>query len=388
LPGAWSSALPHALTDPDKLFAELRQGAFEAASMLEEERPEEPPSDGGFRAELSAGMEPVPFLSLDQRLNRMRGARFGPDVKMRLLHAVERQEVPAIDEGNSDEVVAVSLGLNAADLDIVAESAKSAQTSLVHRLRSDPVAAELVWFSAPDKLFRQHHHLTRNLLANVAETVDINQQIAAVAAEHRVRVRWFDFEPFEAEEAPSGGYRNLLHPLDAVEHTRPRADKGLALFLSLRLTEQNVASLIFQRPETEEPGVLFLADSRLAFGIDRPEESFPNDLIEFERPFIFTAPHHGSRNNDRAYEVLRDEWLAPEQVARSYAVRNGGVWNQTLAGYLNQPNRRCARCYQCHGGDWGQVVCVEAQGGDWDWAAVYGNRCGTPKPKQPRKPKK
>lgn len=168
-------------------------------------------------------------------------------------------------------------------------------------------------------------------------------------------------------------------PLNTVEVEKiDREIDGLKLFYSLKLTEQNVSSLVFQRvPTASEPSVIFVADSRLAFGIDEPRESFHKHLVVPDGPLIYTAAHHGSRNNDRAYDVLK-EWLG-EHFDGSIAVRNGGVHNQTLDGFLGVSNRRCAQCYQCHGGDWCQLVQLVSEGTSWMWPSEDGRRCGKPK---------
>ena len=224
--------------------------------------------------------------------------------------------------------------------------------------------------------------LTRSLFRNAIDTAEAIRNIASAAVMFDIPVRWFDFSAFEKGAKPSGGVQGFLQPLNAVElrQAEPETD-ALKLFFKLALTEQNVASLVFQRVETDsEPGAIFLGDSRLAFGIDQPERNFEKHLVQPNRPIVYTAPHHGSRNNDRAYEVLA-EWL-PGLFDASIAIRNGGVWNQTLVGYLNIKNRRCAQCYQCHGGDWSQPVQIFSNGLQWSWPSALGGKCGVPKRKK------
>nr|WP_272212714.1 hypothetical protein [Marinicella sp. W31]MDC2878624.1 hypothetical protein [Marinicella sp. W31] len=167
--------------------------------------------------------------------------------------------------------------------------------------------------------------------------------------------------------------------MNAVELKRiERETNAMLMYLKLTLTEQNVASLVFQRVQTDdEPGVLFLGDSRLAFGIDRPVRDFDNHLVQPDRPLVYTAAHHGSRNNDHAYKMLGN-WL-PALFGKSIAVRNGGVWNQTLSGFLGAKYRRCAQCYQCHGSGWSQLVQINTDGPNWSWPADQGGKCGVPK---------
>lgn len=224
--------------------------------------------------------------------------------------------------------------------------------------------------------------LALTLARNAIDTAEAIRAIASAAASFDIPVRWFDFERFEAKNPPEGGYQGFLIPLNTVEiGARPPETEALRLFLSLTLTEQNVASLVFQRVETnEEPGVVFVADSRLAFGLARPEKDFPNHLQKLTRPIIYTAAHHGSRNNDNAYKVLSD-WLG-RLYAGSMAIRNGGVWNQTLDGYLGVEKRRCAQCLQCHEKGWSQLVQINTRGASWSWPSDQGGVCGTPKAKR------
>ena len=146
-------------------------------------------------------------------------------------------------------------------------------------------------------------------------------------------------------------------------------------FVSLRLSRQNVESLVFYRPEDQDsPGVLFLGDSRLAYGVNRPEENFPLNHDRPKRKIIVTAPHHGSDKNDRAYKVL-EEWLDDNEPI---FIRNGGQSNQKLNAYLQYENRRCAQCVQCHGKTWNQWVAVNAYAGDWQWPPKA-DACGIPR---------
>jgi hypothetical protein len=74
-----------------------------------------------------------------------------------------------------------------------------------------------------------------------------------------------------------------------------------------------------------------------------------------------------------------NEWLEPSLVQESYAIRNGGVWNQTLADFLDHERRRCAHCYQCHRGEWEQAVSVmTGRSPDWDFGTINASACGTP----------
>jgi len=215
--------------------------------------------------------------------------------------------------------------------------------------------------------------------AEVAETAKAIHKISTSALVHNIRVRWFDFGEYQKSDKPLGGLPGLLEPCCSVEvvPSRDKAAKltNLALFHSLRLTRQNVESIVFYRPEnSSEPGVLFLGDSRLAHGIERPEKDFPIPFDKPTRKILITAPHHGSRNNDHAFKVLKD-WLG---INDQYFVRNGGQTGQALDKYLSHNNRRCAQCVQCHGKEWNQWVSVTTDGNDWRWPP-NSEECGTPR---------
>jgi hypothetical protein len=398
LPGPWSAALPEALVQPERLAGELATGAAAAADLMtpaptaKEDRPQR--SD---HEEATGSMERAflvspegPFTSVEERLRAIRAAtsRPEPDGEDTPNRFSKQASAESSAEPFGDEVVARSLGLGTVDLDAIDDflATKEPSPSFVQRLGAR-TGEQLQFVNLPEWHRRwgtsshlEWSQLGRALLHGVAETADIIAAIAGVAVRHRIPVRWFDFEPFENGVRPSGGYPEFFRPLNAVEAVKRPPERGLMLFLSLRLTEQNVASLVFQRVETDsEPAALFLADSRLAFGVNRPARDFGDHLEPMRRPFLYTAPHHGSRNNDHAYQVLKTSWLSDSEVERSYVVRNGGISNQTLADYLMQPNRRCAHCPQCHGGAWGQPVSVGTNGGaNWDWGAVSAAPCGTP----------
>jgi hypothetical protein len=115
--------------------------------------------------------------------------------------------------------------------------------------------------------------------------------------------------------------------------------------------------------------VLFLGDSRLAFGVDKPEENFnlPEGRVP-SRGLLATAPHHGSRVNDRAYDVL-NAWLGAAQTTAPLYVRNGGQSNQTLEKFLNTTDRACVHCWKCEQRKArARVIVVTTSNGAWDWS--------------------
>lgn len=375
LPGAWSAAVEDLLVNPDRAVQLLFNGARAAAAAMPGTR------DGEARA-LAAGREvddlrTIAELLRDQRLNLP--AR--PDTELQTFRVQTMGHGYLVEDGGPEgraAKAAASWGFSLTEWRRIGEDQES---SSIHET---PLSARLgdramLYWSRPDI---GPNPLALTLARNAIDTAEAIRAIASAAASFDIPVRWFDFERFEAKNPPEGGYQGFLIPLNTVEiGARPPETEALRLFLSLTLTEQNVASLVFQRVETnEEPGVVFVADSRLAFGLARPEKDFPNHLQKLTRPIIYTAAHHGSRNNDNAYKVLSD-WLG-RLYAGSMAIRNGGVWNQTLDGYLGVEKRRCAQCLQCHEKGWSQLVQINTRGASWSWPSDQGGVCGTPKAKR------
>jgi hypothetical protein len=371
LPALWSPALPELLINPDRVITRLMDGAARVARDIirEEDRSIAvmATTDDGARSS---------FRSIEQMIQKdgqsiFTNRRLEPETMPYGLAVVA-------EAAHRSQQVAESLGLDKNTLSIIQrnlEDSEALRTPLTERMSEIP----LFW----PEVFEQgeSRHLRQTLARSTIETAEIIQKIATIAAEREILVRWFDFAPFEKSEAPSGGVPEFFQPLNTKEVSKiERETDSRNLFFSLKLTEQNVSSLVFQRVHSAtEPAVIFVADSRLAFGIDKPGVSFPRHLADPSGSVVFTAAHHGSRNNDRAYEVLKD-WLG-DYFQTSIAVRNGGVHNQTLADYLDTDNRRCAQCYQCHGGDWSQLVQIVSKGDVWSWPPQDGKQCGKPKGK-------
>lgn len=392
LPGGWAGAVEMALTNPDRLVSMLHEGATEAAYQIGDqerslERENHPMSRPSFREGTRRSIQSHLYEMCIEHSTREEPENSVP--------AGRTAEEDCSGGSSRTERVAHSWGFSADDWEAVRADLDSSEIHaepLTERARAYDQATlplgvyELIEEADPNfrRLIRWHVYregaaytqLARSLFRSSIDTAEAIREIASAAANFQIPVRWFDFAAFEKGSAPSGGIEGFLQPLNAVELKKvERETDALRLFFKLKLTEQNVASLVFQRLETEtEPGAIFLGDSRLAFGIDHPERNFEKHLVQPTRAIVYTAAHHGSRNNDRAYEVLA-EWL-PGLFEISIAVRNGGVWNQTLSGFLKVKNRRCAQCYQCHGGDWAQLVQINSDETDWSWPSDEGIRCG------------
>lgn len=395
LPGGWAGAVELALTNPDRLVSMLHEGASIAAYQIGErertlERAVRPMSVR------ESGLRSIQAQIYDMRVENERREEPREATIARMEVDIGSDVVP---DSNRTRRAAQTWGFSDDDWEAIRSDLETSEihtaslgerAQLYDRLIGDVVVYEVYEhdhefhrqiISETSSDDRTDSQLARSLFRSSIDTAEAIREIASAAAMFDIPVRWFDFSEFEKGSPPVGGISGFLQPLNAVELKKvERVADALRLFFKLTLTEQNVASLVFQRLETAtEPGALFLGDSRLAFGIDRPERDFEKHLVEPDRAIVYTAAHHGSRNNDRAYDVLA-RWI-PNLFEVSIAVRNGGVWNQTLADYLKVKNRLCAQCYQCHGGDWSQLVQINSDGPAWAWPADQGGKCGTPKRK-------
>jgi hypothetical protein len=374
LPGRWANAMPRILTDPAGFAATLVEGAVRFGYRL-----------AGDGREGEERLAEALFVSREHRIRNLADELVGEGAGDAVGSVVTRVEQSG--EWVADDGGAAAFGLHAEELSMLRASLDESDEG------ADPFEAAIrsadarsFLFSAmflegdrflalPTAMMLEAHAV----LNEVAETAKAIRKIATAALNHRIGIRWFDFGEYEKTDTPSGGVLGVLEPWCSVEVVPDRAKlsrlSALALVTNLRLTRQNVESLVFYRPETDEvPGVLFLGDSRLAHGINKPERDFPVPFEKPTRPLLVTAPHHGSDHNDNAYEVL-DTWLGRDGAV---LIRNGGQSNQRLAEFVARDERRCAQCVQCNGKDWNQWVSVMATGNTWHWPPSA-NACGTPK---------
>lgn len=193
--------------------------------------------------------------------------------------------------------------------------------------------------------------------------------IIAACIYHKILIRWFDFQRFANNgHCPHGGDRDFLTPVNAVEVARTKQRAGaLRLFLGLTLSRPNVESLVFLKHETDdEPAALFTADSRLAFGSNRPSGDFPKPAsgLPTRGPLLATAFHHGSATNDHGYGVLQS-WLSG--TFDPIYVRNGGDKIGSVAPLFCAAARQCVTC---HGDARApRLAKLEATAGSWLWPA-------------------
>jgi len=189
------------------------------------------------------------------------------------------------------------------------------------------------------------------LYKETERTVDMIAQIIKSAHDHGITIRWFDFTPFKNCGCAGGGEPGFLIPRNSVEG-KPRYRRNNALmFAMLYLTRANIESLVFQRVEdAHDPSVLFLADSELAIRAGKKKTAFCDHSRtgpdpKMKGPCIYTAPHHGSHNNDYAYKALKS-WLGRDVFEQSIAIKNGGVWNQKAGKFQHVCRRVCARRHE------------------------------------------
>ena len=161
-------------------------------------------------------------------------------------------------------------------------------TTLAYNLYSDllRILEPSSWLSQPKR---------RILWLSAISAANNIREIAYLAYQRQIRIRWFDFDEFKRRGQPSGGKKDVLEPVNARE-TRPRTVR-ISSLKYLYLTEYNEKSLVFLAPEdSNRPGVLFTADSDFKlFDIQHPSPTLS---------MIVTTPHHGSEENENAYKKI------------------------------------------------------------------------------------
>ena len=356
LPGRWAINFPNLLLDQGTYLDDLVEGCFEAET-----------SEGPYGWYDRLGEEDLSSAAIVQRVFELLDEESRPDDESR---PIDEERAPDL-YGQSDveQCQAERVKRLAAALGTQVDRLKTYEPETGDQL------GRLVRMS---RTWAPHPWWKWGATNKLLDAIDTAEQIAAIAdsaARNCIPIRWFDFDKFRTSNTALGGVKDLLIPVNSHELRvpPPRQDTSsyrIMLYLSLRLSVENVESLVFFRPETDaEPAVLFLGDSRLAFGVDRPEENF--ELENIEAPtcsLLVTAPHHGSRKNDRAYEVVTS-WLGADVDVPSLYVRNGGQKNQSLASFLDQPDRACVHCWDCASRIANpRVVAVTTSNGVWDWS--------------------
>ena len=162
------------------------------------------------------------------------------------------------------------------------------------------------------------------------------KRLTMAAHHHGAQIRWFDFEEYQRQKAPSGG-ESFLQPMNAVELTQQVVRKKLSALRFVELTLDNRESLVFLAPETkQDSSVLFTSDSNLKFCFS---------VGSLQRIMLATAPHHGSEDNAPAYTYIATAIAKVQKPNRTYWVRSDGCYKiRPGATYLAQQKRVCTWC--------------------------------------------
>lgn len=319
VPAIWSF-LDKSLKDPSKLAAQLVLGAENVFYELYEK---------------NADQELTPS-SVHEKLSQLLREKRDEYMKHRGQLFTEINE----EKSSSDDKQSLSK-LN--DLEVMTPSPSKVIKNLKSFFSYSFYYPFLIGLKNHDK-----HAISFGILANSLfdKTIKHTATIVKVlegADRHQMKIRWFDFDLFEQNKNASGGIKELLIPISAVEVGYPQNDTSPELlFLALKLDAINVGALVFYRPEINNcPSVLFCSDSRLSFGTNTPTGNFLKNLKKPNNPPIITAPHHGSSTNDYAYCLIKS-WLGSELTP--IFIRNGYHPKIKIKKFFDQTNRSCAIC--------------------------------------------
>lgn len=178
---------------------------------------------------------------------------------------------------------------------------------------------------------------------SLIDTAERIHKIATQAVRHRVSVRWFDFGKFSVSRNASGGYKNLLVPINSVELLVPPPPPPTHVMMyAIRLSPVNEESLVFYAPPHQwlyQLGVMFTADSPLGDGPGY-QTSFFNGKQRSFPPVVATAPHHGSESNQMAYRHLQLKAWVPLWIRSGGNTKHPGKTFRTLP----PESRACTHC--------------------------------------------
>lgn len=165
--------------------------------------------------------------------------------------------------------------------------------------RADAAESVLRRFYCSQPFSRNRHPLNMRLklLLEAISASDLIRQIFLAAYRSGSVIRWFDYVGDNAQIKSSGGIRDFLIPLNAIEVGQIRRPKRSALKY-IALTRSNRQSLVFMNPADElSSGILFTADSKLSF----------SQTVPWNGNMLITSPHHGSELNKYAYQRFLQE---------------------------------------------------------------------------------
>ncbi|WP_270375852.1 hypothetical protein [Marinicauda sp. Alg238-R41] len=348
LPGRWAEHMPDLLFNPARHFERTIVGAEKLSVLLEEIDPELSEADAVR----------VVFREFTRDSDDL------PEFEREALEEVlaDRPESIQREAPSPEDRLGEALGVDRESIDSFEPEPYPSR---------DAIPPYLPWMRRPWLSDRARGRAYR-LALEAIETAKIIKEIAECAVRNRIPIRWFDFNQWvERGECATGGLPDIIVPLNACElkrPPRPEPFQSFAMFttISLKLTPQNVESLVFWRPESlSEPGVLFTGDSRLAHGETRPTVDFSTPAnFNPARPILVSAPHHGSQKNDHAYSVL-EKWLGGAHLIGP-VIKNGGQYNQRVRRFAQFENRACATCKVCKSrSGLPYQVAVQSCGADW-----------------------
>ena len=369
LPGKWATAVPDIICDPLSFAIKLFNGAHDAAEIL-------------GNSELSCSFsEKNNFKIFEDRIRHTFKSKSLKDEYSRTVTRAQTSDNIKQNINENDIALnrlASSLGV---DTDRIYELIIQEEHNLSHRR----CFTNLPYYFLKNLYYpvaRTHSIAASFLFNQVIETAETIRNITSAAIRHTIPIRWFDFGLFESGELAGGGIPGLISPINSIEvHRIPGTTvSALIMFLSLRLSIQNIESLVFLRNETkEEPAVLFLSDSRLNFNAGKPivGSDFPIIIAAPKRRLVLTAPHHGSRINDNAYTVI-GKWLGKD-IFEHICIRSGGQGGQDFCDFLKFQHRACTNCLNSgcpdNFGRLSQQVTVITNSNDWEWPTFYGVPC-------------
>jgi hypothetical protein len=353
LPGRWAAAFPEILLDPVATAERLLLGAYEVAEKM-------------------ATTEPK---GESRETHETRIRQIAEEMKIGAAFKEASSDDENISEVRNISLVQ-SLGLKGEELQNLSAAFEESDHAPFEVLRN--LEKTLEWLHHP-YLWRardmRHGVLAMSLFLEAIETAKIITAIAESAVRRNIPIRWFDFGLFETSKVAKGGIRGFLEPLSSVELRRPPkrvSDSGLLLLFAL--SKQNVESLVFYRVETSaEPAVLFIGDSRLSFGLNNPNSTFPLPILIPSRQFLATAPHHGSQVNDIVYSIIDN--LNIETPLLPIYIRNGRHHKIVIKQFLQQPHRCCAQCRHCGSKRLSRNITLNSSNGMWCWPTCQVPKC-------------
>lgn len=225
-------------------------------------------------------------------------SRHGTTLLEQVADRYERDQL----RGNTEAVDAATL------IESTLESSDEQQVGLSH----DPLLSwHHDWPFLAHPLWGRDRHF--QLLIEAIAAGDRIRQITQLAFHRGCRIRWFQYSSFDA----SGGNPGVLSPVNAREVLKVTVNTTSAL-MYLALSVTNRQSLVFVSPRRRgAPGILFTADSDLAFSNEVP----------WSDGMIVTTPHHGSEANGGAYRRFRREMLNPTST----------TWVRSDGKFLSRP---------------------------------------------------